>query len=65
MKIFVVGLNHKSAPIDIREKLAFDAAETNGALRRLKNRFPEAEFVLLTVQQRLQGVRRQQIWLSF
>jgi len=54
MKIFVVGLNHKSAPIDIREKLAFDAAETNRALRRLKNRFPEAEFVLLSTCNRVE-----------
>ena len=54
MKIFVVGLNHKSAPIDIREKLAFDAAEINRALRRLKNRFPEAEFVLLSTCNRVE-----------
>ena len=54
MKIFVVGLNHKSAPIDIREKLAFDAAETNRALRRLKKRFPEAEFVLLSTCNRVE-----------
>jgi len=54
MKIFVVGLNHKSAPIDIREKLAFDAAETNRALRRLKDRFPEAEFVLLSTCNRVE-----------
>ena len=25
MKITVVGLNHKTAPVDIREKLAFNA----------------------------------------
>ena len=54
MKIVVVGLNHKSAPIDIREKLAFDATETVRALRRLKNRIPAAEFVLLSTCNRVE-----------
>lgn len=54
MKIIVAGLNHKSAPIDIREKLAFDAADTTKALRQLKSRFPEAEFVLLSTCNRVE-----------
>ncbi len=54
MKIEVVGLNHKSAPIDIREKLAFDSAKAIKALRRLKSRFPEAEFVLLSTCNRVE-----------
>jgi glutamyl-tRNA reductase len=48
MKIIVAGLNHKSAPIDIRERLAFDTANTTKALRQLKNKFPDTEFVLLS-----------------
>lgn len=54
MKIVVVGLNHKTAPIDIREKLAFDAAELLKALRELKNKFGEAEFVLLSTCNRVE-----------
>jgi glutamyl-tRNA reductase len=54
MKILVAGLNHKTAPIDIREKLAFDADKTVRALRRLKNRFHEAEFVLLSTCNRVE-----------
>jgi len=54
MQIVVVGLNHKSAPIDIRERLAFDAAETVRALRQLKSRFREAEFVLLSTCNRVE-----------
>ncbi len=54
MKIVVVGLNHKSAPIDVREKLAFGAVETVRALRQLKNRFHEAEFVLLSTCNRVE-----------
>jgi len=54
MKIIVLGLNHKSAPIEIREKLAFDAADTIRALRQLKDRFREAEFVLLSTCNRVE-----------
>jgi len=54
MKILVVGLNHKTASIDIREKLAFDADKTVRALKQLKNRFPEAEFVLLSTCNRVE-----------
>ena len=46
MKIELVGLNHKTAPIDIREKLAFDSAKTLKALRQLKSEFPRAEFAV-------------------
>ena len=54
MKIFVVGLNHKSAPVAVREKLAFDATGTLRALRMLKNSFPQAEFVLLSTCNRVE-----------
>lgn len=54
MKIIIVGLNHKTAPVDIREKLAFDAAGTIRALRQLKNRFSDAEFVLLSTCNRVE-----------
>ncbi len=54
MNIIVLGLNHKTAPIEIREKLAFDAADTIRALRQLKDRFREAEFVLLSTCNRVE-----------
>ncbi|MHC4394244.1 MAG: glutamyl-tRNA reductase [Planctomycetota bacterium] len=54
MKIVVAGLNHKSAPIDIREKLAFDEADTTKALHELKRRFRQAEFVLLSTCNRVE-----------
>ncbi|MEJ2704502.1 MAG: hypothetical protein P8Z79_18870 [Sedimentisphaerales bacterium] len=44
MKIVVLGLNHKTAPLEIREKLAFDPAETSRALAALKQTFPQAEY---------------------
>jgi glutamyl-tRNA reductase len=55
MKIIVVGLNHKTAPVAVREKLAFDATRTMAALRQLKNRFSHAaEFVLLSTCNRVE-----------
>ena len=54
MEITVVGFNHKTAPIYVREKLAFDSAETLRALRQLKNQFLVAEFVLLSTCNRVE-----------
>jgi len=54
MKINVVGLNHKSAPVEIREKLAFNATETLKALRYFKSKFGQAEFALLSTCNRVE-----------
>ena len=54
MNITVTGLNHKSAPVDIREKLAFDTEGTIKILEELKSKFPEAEFVLLSTCNRVE-----------
>ena len=54
MKIVVLGLNHKTAPVEIREKLAFDTAETSRALCELKSRFAQAEFVLISTCNRVE-----------
>jgi glutamyl-tRNA reductase len=54
MKIVVLGLNHKTAPVEIREKLAFDTAETSRALCELKKRFGQAEFVLISTCNRVE-----------
>jgi glutamyl-tRNA reductase len=54
MKIVVLGLNHKTAPVEIREKLAFDTTETSKALFELKKRFSQAEFVLISTCNRVE-----------
>jgi glutamyl-tRNA reductase len=54
MKIVVLGLNHKTAPVEIREKLAFDAAETSRALCELKRKFAQAEYVLISTCNRVE-----------
>lgn len=37
MEIIVIGLNHKTAPIDIRERLAFQESEIEEALQRIRS----------------------------
>ena len=54
MKIVVLGLNHKTAPLEIREKLAFDSGQTSRALCELKKRFGQAEFVLISTCNRIE-----------
>lgn len=54
MKISVVGLNYKKAPINVRERLSFDASDTVKVLQQLKNKFSEAEFVLLSTCNRVE-----------
>lgn len=54
MRIAVLGLNHKTAPLKVREQLALDAEETITALRQLKSKFNHAEFVLLSTCNRIE-----------
>ena len=54
MKILVIGLNHKSASVAVREKLAFDSEEIAAALGELKNKFEQSEFVLLSTCNRVE-----------
>ena len=54
MEILLVGLNHKTASVDTRERLAFDEETTVDALGQLKERYPEGEFVLLSTCNRVE-----------
>jgi len=54
MEILLVGLNHKTASVDTRERLAFDEEATVDALGQLKERYPEGEFVLLSTCNRVE-----------
>ena len=54
MKILALGLNHKSAGVEIRERLAFDNGRTVRALERLKGRFYDAEFAILSTCNRVE-----------
>jgi len=48
MRILCVGANHKTAPVSLRERLAFDAGSARSALEALRDRYDQAEFVILS-----------------
>ena len=54
MKIVLLGLNHKTAPIDIRERLAFNAEDVKGSLADFKAKLPDVEFALLSTCNRVE-----------
>lgn len=54
MEIAVVGLNHKTASVDIRERLSFEAEPAGEALKQIKSRFSDVEFVLLSTCNRVE-----------
>jgi glutamyl-tRNA reductase len=54
MSIVLLGLNHKSAAVGVRERLAFSASQAAAALCQLKQMEPEAEFVLLSTCNRVE-----------
>ncbi|MCA1740756.1 MAG: glutamyl-tRNA reductase, partial [Actinobacteria bacterium] len=47
MLIAIVGMSHRSAPIEVREKVAFSPCAARSFLRRLKEDGAVAEAVLL------------------
>jgi glutamyl-tRNA reductase len=54
MKVFVVGLNHKTADIDVREKLAFNSSGLEDGLIRFK-KLPEVhEAIILSTCNRVE-----------
>ena len=57
MALIVAGVNHTTAPIEIREKLALAAAEIAPVLERLKNDSCASEAVVLTT------CNRTEFWL--
>ena len=54
MKLQMVGLSHHTAPVEIRERLAFSRDQAVSALARLRQRYPEAEAVLLSTCNRVE-----------
>ena len=48
MRILCVGANHKTAPVALRERLAFDAAAARAALETLRDRYAEGQFVIVS-----------------
>jgi glutamyl-tRNA reductase len=54
MKIRMIGCSHHSAPIEIRERIAFAVEQYMPALEQLRERFPECESVLLNTCNRVE-----------
>lgn len=52
--LLVLGLNHTTAPLELRERLAFTADQTAVALSLLQQKFPGTEAVLLSTCNRVE-----------
>lgn len=48
MSLAVVGISHRTAPVEVRERLAYSRAEISRTLHRLLNGGPRAEAILLS-----------------
>ena len=58
-RLLLLGLNHTTAPLEVREQLAFDAKQRrDGALAAFRAQFAECEAVLLSHLQPRRAVRR-------
>lgn len=54
MKFLVTGLNHRTAPVEVRERLAFNEAKLNAALDDLKRRPGLLEGMILSTCNRVE-----------
>jgi glutamyl-tRNA reductase len=54
VRLVLVGCNHRSAPVAVRERLAFDARTVGTALAAFADRYPEVEAVLLSTCNRVE-----------
>jgi glutamyl-tRNA reductase len=53
-RLLLLGLNHTTAPLDVRERLAFDAEQRAAALSAFRQRFGDCEAVLLSTCNRVE-----------
>ena len=54
MKLQIVGCSHHTAPIELRERLAFSPEQTKTALAQMRTRFPGTESVLISTCNRVE-----------
>ena len=50
----VIGINHRTAPVAVRETLAFTPEQTTAALHALQKQFPHTESVILSTCNRVE-----------
>ena len=53
-RLVLLGLNHSTAPLAVREKLAFNPAQQRDALKAFQEKFPACEAVLLSTCNRVE-----------
>lgn len=53
-RLLMIGMNHATAPLAIREKFAFSPAQREQALQRFREAFPAAEAVLVSTCNRVE-----------
>ena len=53
-RLLLLGLNHSTAPLEVRERLAFSAPQRRQALAALREKFPGAEAVLMNTCNRVE-----------
>jgi glutamyl-tRNA reductase len=53
-RLHLLGVNHTTAPLEVREKLAFDAAQRAEALQSFRQQFGDCEAVLLSTCNRVE-----------
>jgi glutamyl-tRNA reductase len=53
-RLLLLGLNHTTAPLDVREKLALPAERQRQAVEAFRRRFPGCEIVLLSTCNRVE-----------
>jgi glutamyl-tRNA reductase len=54
MSILLVGLNHRTAPVEIREQIAFSRDGAATALMLFRNQFPKAEAAIISTCNRVE-----------
>src|SRR3990172_7566470 len=55
MNLIIVGLNHRTAPVDIREKLSFPVDSIGEALKKLVTNYGVNEAVILSTCNRVEA----------
>lgn len=54
MRVLLLGVNHRTAPVELREKLALATSDPAAALRAMRERFPLCEAALVSTCNRLE-----------
>src|SRR5215469_14402995 len=53
-RLLLLGLSHTTAPLEVRERLAFNPGQREAALAAFKQKFPQCELVVLSTCNRVE-----------